>query len=187
MKQCLRCNRTYSDNDLNFCLDDGEMLVAYPVEPQLSRPPQPPTFTDDAPPTVMLDSTRVTNPTNWPDPPPQSSPPAPWQAQAVNAPPGQFMPRSMSPNQTLAITSLGLGVASVTVGWCCSTGLLLSPAALVTGFIALSQIKKDPASYGGRGFAIGGIVTGIVYISVLLLIVVIYGIAIIGGGLGSMH
>lgn len=184
MKQCLKCHRTYSEDNLNFCLEDGELLVAYPVAPDFTRPPDPPRFADDAPPRVIVDQARATNPTNWPDPPPRSSPPAPWQAQAANLPQGQFMP--LSPNQTLAITSLSLGVASITVGWCCSTGLLLSPAALITGFIALSQIKKDPRSYGGRGLAIGGIVTGVVYISVLLLIVVIYGIAIIGSGLSSI-
>jgi len=88
-----------------------------------------------------------------------------------------------SPNQTLAGVSLGLGVSSLAIGWCCSSGLALGPAALITGFIALSQIKKDPAQYGGRGFAIGGIVTGAVFLSIYLLIMIIYGLAVIGGGL----
>jgi len=180
MKQCLRCQRTYSDDALNFCLEDGEMLTAYFQEP-------PPQFTADPPPTVMMNEARITNPGSWPAQPP-SSPPAPWQAQQVQGQPGVHAPFAIStPNQTLAITSLGLGIASVTIGWCCSTGLLLSPAALITGFIALSQIKKNPSSFSGRGLAIGGIVTGTVYLSVLVLIIVIYGIAIIGGGLGSIH
>jgi hypothetical protein len=37
------------------------------------------------------------------------------------------------------------------LGWCCSSGLLLGPAAMITGFIALSQSKKEPEHYGGRG------------------------------------
>ena len=181
MKQCLRCQRTYNDDLLNFCLEDGELLTPYFQE---SRNPRP---GDDAPPTVMLNETRVTNPTNWPQTPP-SAPPALWQGQPGNAPQAQFAPYVMpSVNQTLALVSLGLGIGSITIGWCCSLGLLLSPAALITGFIALSQIKKDPKAYGGRGFALGGIVTGVVYLSVLLLILLIYGVAIIGGGLGSMH
>ncbi len=88
-----------------------------------------------------------------------------------------------SPNQTLAGVSLGLGVTSLVIGWCCSSGLMLGPAALVTGFIALSQIKKDPTKYGGRGFAIGGIVTGTVFLCIYILIMIIYGLAVIGGGL----
>ena len=38
-------------------------------------------FSDDSPPTILLDQSRVTNPTNWP---PQASaqPPAPWQQPA---------------------------------------------------------------------------------------------------------
>jgi hypothetical protein len=135
----------------------------------------------------MMNEGRVTNPTDWPAQPQPSAPPAPWQGQQMFGQ-GQQSPFAMpSPNQTLAITSLGLGIASITIGWCCSMGVVLSPAALVTGFIALSQMKKDPQAYGGRGLAIGGIVTGVIYLSVILLIVFIYGIAIISGGLSSIN
>ena len=182
MKQCPRCGQTYSDDQLNFCLDDGELLSGYVREP-------PPTqYADDTPPTVMLNEARRTNPSNWPSSQP-ASPPVQWQPQPMNAPQSLFTPYMMnpSPNQTLAIVSLGLGISSVTIGWCCSSGMLLSPAALITGFLALSYIKKNPSAYGGRGMAIGGIVTAIVYLSVLLLILLIYGAAIIGGGLGSIN
>ena len=180
MKQCPTCLRTYSDDALNFCLEDGEMLTAYFQEP-------PSQFAPDPPPTVMMNEPRVTNPAAWPAQA-QSAPPAPWQAQQLQGQPGQYAPAAFStPSQTLAVTSLCLGVASVTIGWCCSTGLLLSPAALITGFIALSQIKKNPGAFTGRGLAMGGIVAGTVYLSVLVLIIVIYGIAIISGGLSSMH
>jgi hypothetical protein len=180
MKQCPRCSRTYTDDALNFCLEDGELLQQYYGGASAARP------ADDAPPTVMFQESRVTNPTNWPQTPP-SAPPAPWQQQSPQ-PAGIAQSAAMpSVNQTLAIVSLGLGAASITIGWCCSTGMLLSPAALITGFIALSQIKKDPRSYGGRGFAIAGIVTGIIYLSVILLIIVIYGAAILSGGLNSLQ
>ncbi len=184
MKQCPKCRQTYSDQNLNFCLEDGEMLTSYAQEPPPAR------YVDEPPATLLLDPTRVTNPSNWPSPE-QSSPPANWQAQPLNAQQGQgqFAPymMNMAPNQTLAITSLGLGIASVTIGWCCSLGVLLSPAALITGFLALSYIKKDPKGYGGRGLAIGGIVTGVIYLSVFVLILIIYGAAIIGGGLSSIR
>lgn len=166
MKQCLKCHQTYTDETLNFCLNDGEMLVSSYGD---ARP------YDDSPPTVMMNDPRATNPTNWQAP---VSPPAVWQNQQV-----MQYPISLSPNQTLAIVSLCLGIASITVGWCCYIGLLLSPAALITGFIALSQIKKDPQQYTGRGLAIGGIVTGLVYVGALILIVLIYGAAIFLGSL----
>lgn len=174
MKQCPRCRLTYDDDQLNFCLDDGELLTA------LGQ--QPTRYADDPPPTLILDQARATNPTGWPASPP-ASPIAQWQS--ANAPTPQFGQYLMpfSPNQTLAGVSLGLGVTSLVIGWCCSSGLMLGPAALVTGFIALSQIKKDPTKYGGRGFAIGGIVTGTVFLCIYILIMIIYGLAVIGGGL----
>lgn len=165
MKQCLKCNQTYSDESLNFCLNDGEMLV------QNYDSPRP---YDESPPTVMMTDARATNPSNWQAP---AAPPAVWQGQQV-----MQYPMSVSPNQTLAIVSLCLGVASVTIGWCCSLGLILSPAALITGFLALSQIKKDPQRNGGRGLAIGGISTGFVYLGILVLIVIFYGAAILLSG-----
>ena len=158
MKQCPRCNKTYTDENLNFCLEDGELLF--------QMAPQPGAYRDDPPPTMIMNEARVTNPVSW---------------QQM----GQY-PMSMTPNQTLAIVSLCLGIGSVTIGWCCYIGVLLSPAALITGFIALSQIKKDPQSYGGRGFAIGGVVTGLVYIAVVVLLVILYGAAIFLSLLGNM-
>lgn len=173
MKQCLRCQKTYTDQTLNFCLDDGELLVAV----------DGPSRMDDAPPTVMLDQARRTNPTGWRSTPP-SAPPAQWQPQPM-APQFGGYPMTIPPSQTLAIVSLCLGISSITVGWCCYIGILLGPAAMITGFIAMSQNKKDPDKFGGRGMAIAGIVTGSVYIAIMALIVVIYGAAIFLGSLGG--
>lgn len=169
MKQCPRCRKTYNDENLNYCLDDGEMLSGF-VQPAAFDWAQ-----DDSPPTVMLDEARRTNPTNWPAPP-VAAPPLQYQ-QPIMASPQQFTPYLVtpSPNQTLAIVSLGLGIGSLTIGWCCSIGLLLGPAALITGFIALSQIKKDPGKYTGRGLAIGGIATGVVFF-VLYVCLLAFGI-----------
>src|SRR5260221_13610537 len=114
MKQCPRCNQTYSDDQLNFCLSDGELLTSFAQAPTR--------YADDAPPTVMLGEPRVTNPADWPASP-QSGPPAQWQPSGMPQP--QFGQYSMplSPNQTLAIVSLGLGIGSVTIGWCCYLGV----------------------------------------------------------------
>ncbi len=180
MKKCPRCGQTYLDSAINFCLNDGELL-SYLAEdaPKTLFQNAPTSFVDDSPPTEFLKSPRVTSETNWP---PQASP-IQYQSPQQGLPLQQFAqyPTSLSPNQTLAIVSLGLGIGSMTIGWCCSMGLLLSPAALITGFIALSQIKKDPQRNSGRGFAIGGIVVGSVFLACYLLFIIIYGIALIGG------
>ena len=49
MKQCPQCRRRYSDESLNFCLDDGAPLVVEPdseptlISPMMARPTAPPT------------------------------------------------------------------------------------------------------------------------------------------------
>ena len=166
MKQCLKCYKTYADDSLNFCLEDGEMLVAGVV----AEPPKG-SYTEDTPATIVLDQARQTNPTEWPSSPPQQA----WQPAPMQQQFGGFQQYAMSPSQTLAIVSLGLGIGSLTIGWCCYLGVLLSPAALITGFIALSQIKNHPDRYAGRGFAIGGVATGFAYFALLILFIIIWG------------
>jgi type II secretory pathway pseudopilin PulG len=63
--------------------------------------------------------------------------------------------------QGLAIASLVLGVASIALSFFCIGFLLVIPG-IVTGIIALVKIKKEPARFGGKGLAIGGIVTSCV-------------------------
>lgn len=185
MKKCPKCGQSYADKDLNFCLNDGELLAYFTeATPQFSDNRLPNAFADDAPPTVMMNDPRSTNPTGWPG---SSAPPVQWQGQPLGSPqanyPLQYSNYS-SPDQTLPIVSLCCGIASLTVGWCCSSGLILAPAAMIMGFIAISQAKKNPEKFGGRGLGIGGIVTGALFLAAYLLFILIYGLALIGGGLG---
>ncbi len=180
MKRCPRCGQTYTDPDINFCLNDGELLSRQTDTPFRSPFPDEQTAArlDDSPPTVILDQSRVTNPTGW-NPP--SSPPVRWQQ-----PQNQIVyPYNLTatPNQTLAIISLCLGLGSLTVGWCCSMGLLFGPAAMITGFIALAQNKKDPQSFGGKGLAIGGVATGGIFIVIYVIIMLLYGLSIFFGSI----
>ena len=57
--------------------------------------------------------------------------------------------------QGLAITSLVLGILGVTC-----FGLLAGLPALVCGIVALTRAGRRPAEYGGKGFAVAGIVMG---------------------------
>jgi type II secretory pathway pseudopilin PulG len=69
----------------------------------------------------------------------------------------------------LAIASLVLGILSIP-----TLGLLVVGAivAIVLGAIALGRIKKEPATYGGKGMAIAGIITS----SVSLLLIAVFGV-----------
>ncbi len=113
-------------------------------------------------------------------PPVQYIPPTPLEPGWRPPPPPPF-PRSKQTG--LAVTSFVLGIASVTLGLCCYFGILTAPIALVLGIVALVQIKNDPNKFGGKGFAIGGIVSGGLYFAIFALIVFLYGIGLLLGGL----
>lgn len=51
--------------------------------------------------------------------------------------------------------------------------------AIVLGIMAMSKEKNDPARYGGRGMAIGGIATG----AVSIVIMIFYFILVIAGAI----
>jgi hypothetical protein len=83
--------------------------------------------------------------------------------------------------QALPIVSLVLGIVSVVLGICCYSGFLTGPAAIITGIIAMVQIKNNPMLYKGKGFAIGGIIMGALGpIIVILYLILVFGISIIG-------
>jgi Domain of unknown function (DUF4190) len=149
MKQCPRCRLTYDDDELNFCLDDGELLTALV--------PAPTQFADDAPPTILLDQSRVTNPASWPASPP-AAPAASWQRPAAQP----FAPRLIrSADQTIPTIALVLGILSLPTV-CCAGGLWLGIPAAVLGFIGMRNADSDSGRYGGRGMAVAGVVLGVV-------------------------
>lgn len=154
MKICPKCKQTYTDANLNFCLNDGEMLV----------------LEDTAPPTIFMDAPRTTNP-NWQTNQPLES----WQNQPMMQTP-QFNPpvlQASGMNQTLPIISLVLGIFSLGL-FCCWFGAIpLSIGALITGYLGMNNANNKPMEYGGKGLAIGGMITGGIglVISFLMLII----------------
>ena len=67
--------------------------------------------------------------------------------------------------QGMAITSLVLGILSVPTLGCLGVGALLS---IALGIVALVRANREPAVYGGKGFAIGGIATGALSLLVMI-------------------
>jgi hypothetical protein len=155
MKRCPRCNQAYTDDALNFCLNDGELLQMDYNEPPPTVIGQPDQTSAGETPTVFLNKPKVTNQGSWQSAPP----PAPWQQPGVQ---GTYATGfSSSPDQTLPTVSMVLGVGSVLL-ICCYGGLPLGAAALITGFLGMRNADNDPTRYGGRGLAIAGMVLGIV-------------------------
>ena len=70
------------------------------------------------------------------------------------------------PNKGLSTTSLVLGILSIA---CFS--ILAGIPAIITGHIARGRAKKEPAVYGGEGFALAGMIMGYVSIGLALLMI----------------
>lgn len=91
---------------------------------------------------------------------PPAAPESSWQNQEI----GQNTPFQPPPagaaadgqNKTMPLISLVAGILSL----CCWVSPITGIIALITGFLGLKNIKNDPANYGGKGFAIAGMVIG---------------------------
>lgn len=152
MKRCLKCGQVYSDETLNYCLNDGEILIR-----QTEYDPPPTQFADDSPPTLVMNQPQVTNPIDWGPS---------FLAQQQNAPMAQnphygTAGYAVAHDQTLPTVSLALGIISIFLV-CCMGGIWLGLPAAIVGFIAMKNVDSDPVKYGGRGMAITGMVIGIV-------------------------
>jgi VIT1/CCC1 family predicted Fe2+/Mn2+ transporter len=71
-------------------------------------------------------------------------------------PPGGYPPPTAIGNNQKAIVSMVLGIISI---FCC--GFVLGIVAIVLGLIARKEIAASSGLQGGSGFAIAGIVTGV--------------------------
>jgi hypothetical protein len=147
MKICPVCNQKYTDESLNFCLNDGTTLT---------------TSGDEPPPTVVMDTPRKTNP-NFSDYQTNFGNPNQQIYQQPFTAPSVFQKQ----DQTLPVISLILGVFGLVL-ICCYAGFPLGAAAIVTGYLGMSNANKDPMQYGGKGMAIAGIVLGAAGILVTL-------------------
>jgi hypothetical protein len=106
-----------------------------------------------------------------------SPPPAPvseWQNQDLGAnTPFQQPPAASGQDQTLAIVSLVSGILSIV---CC--GAIAGIPAIITGFMAKNNVDSNPNQYGGRGFALAGMILGgvsVFFTIIYILYLVLFG------------
>ncbi|MEO8071881.1 MAG: DUF4190 domain-containing protein [Acidobacteriota bacterium] len=153
MKICPVCKETYNDSEQNFCLNDGAALEIF--------------GSNDAPPTLFMETPRITDPnwqssepSNWQNPEPVSQ----WRNQA-DLQNQSYAPSMMvqKQDQTLPTVSLILGILSFVL-FCCYGGFPLGVAAAITGYLGMNNANNDPTKYGGRGMAIAGLILGAVSI-----------------------
>jgi hypothetical protein len=177
MRRCPKCNQEFADEWLTFCTQDGTSLMDVPVS---TTEPPPTLYSQAMPPSVSPTEQPTLDMPGKYSAPASYQPPAPLQSGWTPPPPPAF---PVKPQQSLAVASFVLGMVSITVGWCCSFGVLTAPIALILGIVALVQIKSDPARNAGKGFAIGGIVTGGLYFAIIALIILLYGIGFLLSGI----
>jgi hypothetical protein len=181
MKHCPTCSANFDDDDLGYCTDDGTPLLAganpFGADTQATK------VFADTPPTQVMAAARPTEygvgtpplqapvrePYRWA----KEGPPT-WEPPAAPA----YPVVRQHQQTTVAIVSLVFGIASITIGWLC-LGLPLGILAIILGFVALSQIKRNPTQYGGKPMAIGGLVTGGIVLLVHLAILLIWIVAMI--------
>lgn len=200
MKRCPTCTRTFLDEQLRYCTDDGTPLVVQAQSSSFDEQgtvltPTPPDTKDIKRPAPTQAFRPDEMPGGWPKPhawaesPPPSVPalPPPWNAPSTPAqawtppsppsqawtpppPPGGHYAVRKSQQNPVAIASLAVGIFSMTIGLC-YLALGTGPVAVILGIVAMVQMKDNHSQSAGRGMAIAGIATGaLAFVFVLFLI-----------------
>lgn len=87
------------------------------------------------------------------------------------------------PAKGMAIASMVCGICSLVFIWVPFMNIILAIIAVAIGHVQLSNIKKLPQEYDGRGMAIAGLATGYVtigFVVLSLIIVLATGAAFLG-------
>jgi hypothetical protein len=186
MKRCPTCTQLFDDSQ-SFCANDGTRLVAdEPTAPDFDpmatiMSPPPPSTGEFRPPAQNYTDPTPPPPSSWmdtPTPAPSIPSPQPWTGAGAGAQYGggggmaSYGATAQTQQNTLALVSLICGVLSLIC-----FGILTGIPAIITGYMQLNKIKSDPATYGGRGMAIGGIICGAIssLFTILLILLMIAG------------
>lgn len=187
-----------SDTEMKDILGDSEPVaeeIPSPEPPAFIAPepppspfsmaeepaPEPVTYEEPAPvydepatmiqPSVDIPFEAPAPVAEWTPPP---APDASWQNQEIGAnTPFQPPPAGTAgQSQGLAIGAMVSGILSLL----CCFSVITGPVGVILGFMAKKKADEDPANYGGRTFAIVGMITGALgfVIGVVLIILQIF-------------
>jgi hypothetical protein len=143
--------------------------------PDPDRPAEPPSWPPPAggespqPPPYGQPSSPGQPPPYGAPPPPQSSFPPPGPQPSYPPPPGA-QPAGYGTGQATngpAIGALIVGILGL-LGNCFCFGGILSPAAIVLGWMGKNKADRSGGQVGGRGMAIAGLVMGVIGTLILL-------------------
>ena len=185
MKHCTTCGANFVDDDLRYCTDDGTVLL--PGENPFAADAQATKIYPDSRPTEVMSPPR---PTEYGVRTPEDQPPAAPLYRWANEAPASWTPPAppaypgagQQQQTTAALLSLIFGILAITIGWICF-GIPLGIVAVILGLVALAQVNKDPAKYGGKPLAIGGLITGGIVALVKTLFLLLWIVAAIFGSL----
>jgi hypothetical protein len=90
----------------------------------------------------------------------------------------EVRPTQKHPQANLALT---LGILGTVLGFFCVVPGLVGIGGIVVGRRVRNEIDADPARYTGRSQAVGGIVTGIIGVSIFTLVTVLIVLAVVAG------
>jgi hypothetical protein len=189
MKRCPTCDRTYTDEALSFCPNDGTPLVTdtppASFDPQatiMASPPKvsAPSGPFDQPPPTDWPSSPPPAANNWSSQTPSSQPS--WPSQTPSAPsdwsggtggyqpiqpPSQgstgFQPPPPPAYPGTGPKQQGFAIGSLVCGILsivCCMGIFTGIPAVILGIMAMNKEKENPTLYGGRGMALAGVITG---------------------------
>lgn len=184
MKRCPACRRTYTDDTLSYCLEDGSTLFSEAAA------------SSDLAATIIMPEPRVTAPVNQntyrPTPPQPFTGPAPlWQhphrAQMLQTTP-------VRQGRGAAVTSLVLAIAAFALlGFCIIAGAsgvedtliggiflfscLLALVGAVVGIIATSRSSREGSAQNAKAMSIVALALNGLYLLIVVLFLILGTVA----------
>lgn len=183
MKRCPACQRTYVDNTLTYCLEDGSLLSSDSFG------------ANDLPATLIIPDPRITSPvkqeTSRPNPPPPQAYSAPHPAWPPATHPQQIPSTAPARHgKGAAITSLICAIAAfLLLGFCIIAGAanveasliggififsaLIALAGAVLGIVAVARTSKDMSVQNAKTMATIALVLNGLYLLITIVFLIL--------------
>jgi hypothetical protein len=168
MKRCSVCDRDYSDGNLKFCTACGGTLVVDTLEAHPAHDPFK---------TMVATPRHAAGPLNAPGGAVDSGPVVNPSWDQIGSNIAQPAP-GQEPSRGLALTAMIMGLVSLL----CGVFVFLGPIAAIIGFVALGKVKSAPQEYTGHGFALVGVITGILATLLFIGGLIALGVMLATGG-----